>query len=54
MSNSTATFDPSSSSFFVALQDGYDRILSVVENDAFLFVVNGESEKTPVIDAVLI
>jgi hypothetical protein len=42
------------SPFIVTLQNGYERMISVVKNESFVFVVNGEDVESNVIDAVLI
>jgi hypothetical protein len=42
------------SSFIITLQDGYERIFSVIKNELFVFVVNGEDVESNDIDAVLI
>jgi hypothetical protein len=42
------------SPFIVTLQNGYERMISVVKNELFVFVVNGESMESNVADAVLV
>jgi hypothetical protein len=54
MSDSRMNFDFTYSPFMITLQTGYERIFSVVKNESFVFVVNGEEVQSNAIDAVLI
>jgi hypothetical protein len=54
MSDSRRNLPFPCSPFIVTLQDGYERIFSVVKNESFVFVVNGEDVQSNIIDAVLI
>jgi hypothetical protein len=42
------------SPLFVALQDGFERLLEGVQSDEFHFIVNGECLKSTVFEAILI
>jgi hypothetical protein len=42
------------SPLFVALQDGFQRLLEGVESDEFQFIVNGHCLKSTVFEAILI
>jgi hypothetical protein len=48
--NSSVKFSP----FHAILQDGIDRLLELIPNEEFTFVVNGERLKTTLSEAVLI
>jgi hypothetical protein len=54
MSESRRNFRFPYSPFIITLRDGDQRILSVVKNESFVFVVNGEGVQSNAIDAVLI
>jgi hypothetical protein len=42
------------SPLFVVLQDGFERVLRILENETFEFVVKGERLKSTIAEAVLI
>jgi hypothetical protein len=42
------------SPLFITLQNGLERLLEVLQTDEFMFIVNGESQKSTVLEAVLI
>jgi hypothetical protein len=42
------------SPLFLTLQNGFERLLEVIQSDEFVFIINGESQKSTVLEAVLI
>jgi hypothetical protein len=42
------------SPLFVALQNGFERLLEVIKSDEFVFIINGESHKSTVLEVILI